>query len=182
MSREQRFFRRAAGFAVVLWAIGAAPHGLEAEDVTVADGRIFLKLPLGWEETDLNARNALAGWATADNRNSVFLQAMDPGSGGSMDDLLRNTVKNFENNYEVKEVQDFKTGQVNGPEKKWPAIFTILDANVAKGEKDFEMRFYMMIFDTGTGLYFFQGSTTIPVNKGRENEILGMMRSIVAKS
>lgn len=181
MTGEQRFFPRVAYLGAIFLLVCPVFQDAFGEVVEVAEGRISLNVPLGWEKSDLNRGEVLAGWSTEDSRSSVFLREMDAGAGGSMDDLLRNTVANFEGNFEVKKVGEFKTGQVTGPEKKWPAIFTMVEADVDKGERTHEMRFYLMIFDTGTGLYFFQGSTTMPVSSGRENDILGMMRSIVAK-
>ncbi|MAS94118.1 MAG: hypothetical protein CMO55_13055 [Verrucomicrobiales bacterium] len=182
MTGEQRFFPRVAYLGAIFLLVCSVFQDVLGEEVEVAEGRISLNVPLGWEKSDLNQGEVLAGWATADSRSSVFLREMNASSGGSMDDLLRNTVNNYEKIFDVKDVGEFRTGQVNGPEKKWPAIFSMVEADVDKGEKTHEMRFYLMIFDTGSSLYFFQGSTTIPVSSGRENDVMGMMRSIVAKS
>ncbi|MEX2580365.1 MAG: hypothetical protein WD342_15005 [Verrucomicrobiales bacterium] len=44
------------------------------------------------------------------------------------------------------------------------------------------MKFYLLVFDTGTNLYFLQTSTTRPVREARERQIYEFIRSIVAKS
>jgi hypothetical protein len=52
---------------------------------------------------------------------------------------------------------------------------------VRKDDLDYEMRFYLLVFDLGERVYFVQASTALPVMVGRENEIMEMIRSIVAK-
>ena len=60
--------------------------------VLIADGKISLIIPDGWAKTELNAADVLAGYATQDNRNSVFFRAMDTSSTGGMQELLDATV------------------------------------------------------------------------------------------
>ena len=183
MWQGQRIFRNRGVFVALMVAVlGACFSWGWAEEVTIADGKIVLNVPLGWEESELNSEVVLGGWQTKDRHASAFIQPFAASRQASMDDLMRNTVKNFENQFEVERVEEFKTGQVKGPgEKKWPAIYAVLDADLDKGDKEFKMRFFLMIFDTGDGLYQFQGSTVFPVSRSLEMAILDLMRSIVAK-
>ena len=131
----------------------------------------------------VNAGDVLGGYATQDNRSSAFFRDFDGSVGGSMQELLDSTILNFEQRFKLTKVEEAKTGQVKGPgEKKWPAIFTTFDATVVKGRESFEMRFYLLVFDTGNRLYTLQASTTRPVREARERQIYEMIRSIVAKS
>ncbi len=151
--------------------------------VKIADNSIALELPDGWKTSDLNSDQVLAGYASSDNATSVFFRAVDPASTGSMADLMDYTVANFEQQFQVKQVNDsYKTGQVQGPgEKKWPAIFTTMEAMVPANPDPLRMKFYLLIFDTGDSLYFMQGSTTMPVRDAREKEVLAIIKSIVAR-
>ena len=131
----------------------------------------------------MNKETSLAGFASSDNATSIFFRAIDPGSTGSMQDLMDATITNFEQAFPVKKIdEDYKTGQVQGPgEKKWPAIFTTIEGELEAKPKSFKMRFYLMIFDTGESLYFIQASTTMPVRTVREREVLTLMKSMIAK-
>lgn len=180
MKNEQRFFLPVFGFAIV-FAVGVAHAGLP-EKVEIADGRVALELPDGWRVTELNAGKVLAGFASKDNRSSAFFREMNAGVGGSMQDILDATIANFEQTFEMKNVEESKTGQVDGPEKKWPAIFTTAEGFYEKEEKEYGMKFYILIFDTGSSLYFMQASTTLPVRDSHERMIYDLIRSIVAKS
>lgn len=171
-----RFAFWAGCLAVGLLSLGAG------ERVLIAEDRISFELPDGWYETELNTGDVVAGFATQDNRSSIFFNELDGAIGGSMTDLIDGTVANFEQRFEVVEVAESKSGQVQGPgEKKWPAIFTTVEANVKKGRDEFEMRFYLLVFDTGDHLNFFQASTTKPIREARERQIYELIRSIVAK-
>src|SRR5690606_3743095 len=132
--------------------------------------------------TELNAGDVVAGYATQDKRSSLFVREMDSGLGGGMQELLEATVANYEATFQVKDVGKAKTGEVPGKSRQWPAIFTAVEATVAKGEESFEMRFYLFIFDTGTHLYLVQASTTKPVREARERQIYEFFRSLVANS
>ncbi len=99
-----------------------------------------------------------------------------------MHEIVDATVVNFEERFKLRNEEDSKTGQVAGPgEKKWPAIFKTFEGEMVRGEKTFEMKFYLLIFDTGTELYLMQASTTIPIRGSREKQIFEMIRSIIAK-
>lgn len=185
MRQEQRFFPGVSVFVSFLWLVLGPSSDLGAAEfrVKIADDRLSIVLPAGWMETDLNAGDVLAGFATQDNRSSVFFREIEAGLGGSMQDLMDGTIFNFEQRFEIADDGEVKTGQVQGPgEKKWPAIFTTLEATVTKGTESFEMRFYVLIFDTGERLYTVQASTTKPIREARERQIYEMIRSIIAKS
>ena len=152
------------------------------ERFDIAEGRLSVILPDGWGKTDLNATDVVAGYATQDNRSSLFVREMDAGLGGGMQELLDATVANYEATFEVKEVAKAKTGEVPGKIRKWPAIFTTVEAVVKKGEETFAMRFYLFVFDTGKNLYLVQASTTQPVRESREAQIYEFLRSLVANS
>ncbi len=184
MTIEQRISLRwthfiALGVAMIGWGVVPIEAG---NRVLIADGKVSIEIPSGWEESELNADKVLAGYATQDNRTSVFLQALDPASNGTMQDLINGIIENFDKTFEMTKVDESKTGQVEGPEKKWPAVFSVAEGKFTKEEKEFEMKFYILIFDTGTGLYFLQASTTMPVRESRERQIYELIRSIIAKS
>lgn len=188
MSPEQRLFSPRADFLAIVCAC-LLSSGLaddtpvrRGERFDIAEGRLSLILPDGWEKTDLNAGDVVAGFATQDNRSSLFIREMESGLGGGMQDLLDGTIANYEATFEVRDVGKSKTGEVPGKSRKWPAIFTTVEATVVKGTESFEMRFYLFIFDTGTHLYLVQASTTQPVREAREAQIYGFLRSLVANS
>ncbi len=151
--------------------------------IFIADERISLILPAGWAKTDKNKETTVAGFATSDDKSSVFFRKMDSSGGGSMSDIIAGTILGFEESFEIKkEDETFKTGQVQGPgEKKWPAIFTSIEAKLDAKPRPFTFKFYLMIFDTGTALYFVQASTTKPIRDIREKQIMDLIKSIVAK-
>lgn len=184
MRSEQRFFLQSAVFVCFLMAVPIFQKALVgAEDrVLIADGKISLIIPDGWAKTELNAADALAGYATQDNRNSVFFRSIPISGTGGMQELLNATVANYESTFKVKDVSKAKTGQVEGPDRKWPAIFTTLEATVVKEEASFEMKFYLFVFDTGSNLYLMQATATLPVREAREKQIYELIRSIVARS
>ena len=68
-----------------------------------------------------------------------------------------------------------------GKDKKWSAIYSQAEGVVGKDDFEYEMRFYLLVFDVGERVYYVQASTTLPVPTGRENEIMEMIRSIIAK-
>ncbi len=183
MPQEQQIGRAQGTFAVMigLAMLIASKFCIAGLQVKLADDRLVFELPAGWEKTDLNAGDVLGGYATQDNRSSAFFKKIEGAIGGSMQDIIDATIFNFEQRFEVEKVDEAKTGQVQGPgEKKWPAIFTTAEAVVKKGRDEFEMRFYLMVFDTGNRLYFVQASTTKPVREARERQIYEMIRSIAA--
>ncbi|MEM9283085.1 MAG: hypothetical protein AAGA96_14760 [Verrucomicrobiota bacterium] len=185
MRVAQRIFTKGKVVLVVALFAWGVELGVEAgERLIIADGKIAIELPRGWEETELNADNpdVLAGYATEDQHSSIFFQALDPGSTGTMQGLLHGTIANFDETFEMTRVDDEVTGEVRGVDQKWPAIFCTAEGIVEKGTDEFAMRFYLLVFDTGTGLYFVQASTTLPVRQASESEIYELIRSIVAKS
>ena len=67
-------------------AEGATRRG---ERFDIAEGRLSVILPDGWGKTDLNAADVVAGYATQDNRSSLFIREMDAGLGGGMQERDR---------------------------------------------------------------------------------------------
>jgi hypothetical protein len=183
MRTEQRFFTTLPLFLrIIALAFFLPGGGMDASDRTLIDeGRVSLIVPDGWKKTELNAADVLAGYATQDNRSSVFFRAISPESGGGMQDILDATIANYEATFKVKEVSKAKTGDVSGPGRKWPGIFTTVEASVVKGDETFEMKFYLLVFETGSRLYLMQASTTLPVRESRERQIYELIRSLVAK-
>ncbi|MEM6278805.1 MAG: hypothetical protein AAF733_04955 [Verrucomicrobiota bacterium] len=155
--------------------------GLKAgERVLVADDKISIELADGWSETELNQGDVLAGFATQDQRYSLFLNSFE--AGGSMQEVIDATMVNFEEKFTIRSEEKAVTGQTQGPgDKKWPAIYKTMEADFDRGDQVFGMRFYLLIFDTGTSLYLIQASATLPVRDSRETQIIEMIRSIVAK-
>lgn len=151
--------------------------------ILIADEKISLILPAGWAKSDKNKETTVAGFVTSDDRSSVFFRKMDSSSGGSMPDIIDSTIQNFEESFVIKrEDETLKTGQVQGPgDKKWPAVFTTIEATLDAKPKPFTFKFYLMIFDTGSALYFIQASTTKPIRDVRERQIMELIKSIVAK-
>jgi hypothetical protein len=183
MRSEQRLFTTSPLFLRGLVTAIFLTTGLArvADRALIDEGRVSLVVPDGWEKTELNAPEVLAGYATQDNRSSVFFRAMSPESSGGMQDILDATIANYEATFKVKGVSKAKTGDVAGPERKWPGIFTTVEASVVKGDETFEMRFYLLVFETGSRLYLMQASTTFPVREARERQIYDLIRSLVAK-
>lgn len=165
--------------AVLVLLSGGATEA--AERTLIDEGRISLILPDGWEKTELNAAEVIAGYATQDNRSSVFFRLIPGGSGGDMEDILDATIRNYEATFPVKKVGKTTTGEIDGPERKWPGIFTTVETEVEKDEKTFPMKFYLLVFDTGSRLYLMQAGTTLPVREARERQIHELIRSLVAK-
>jgi len=168
--------------ALLMPAWSAADPIRRGERFEIAEGRLSVILPDGWAKTDLNAGDVVAGYATQDNRSSLFVREMTSGLGGGMQELLDATVANYETTFEVKEVGKAKTGDVPGKTRKWPAIFSTVEATVVKGDESFPMRFYLFVFDTGSHLYLVQASTTMPIREARETQIYEFFRSLVANS
>ena len=188
MDAGQRFFLTRAVFLAVAWlAVFAVERARGAgKEIIFAEEKIAMTLPLGWYESELNADDVEAGFATKDSRSSIFFRSFD-GGNGSMQDLMDLTIANFDadERFYLKKVDDYKTGQVGGikvgQEKKWPAIYSQAEGVVRKDDFEYELRFFLMVFDVGDRVYFVQASTTLPVQTGRENEIMEMIRSIIAK-
>jgi hypothetical protein len=188
MGAGQRFFIRWVFFLLAIFVVFGPRTSIQAsgKKVIIAEKKIAVTLPLGWYESDPKRDDVEAGFNTRDNRSSIFFRSFD-GGNGTMQDLMDLTIANFDvdKRFYLKKVDDYKTGQVggilDGAEKKWPAIFSQAEGVVRKEGLDYEMRFYLLVFDVGDRVYFVQASTTIPVMVGRENEIMEMIRSIVAK-
>ena len=171
-------------FLIAGLVLSTAPAFTADKRILIADEKISLILPAGWAKTDKNKEKTVAGFVTPDETTSVFFTKMDSSGGGSMSEIIAGTILAFEENFEIKkEDESFKTGQVQGPgEKKWPAIFTTIEAKLDAKPKPFTFKFYLLIFDTGSALYFVQASSTKPVRDIREKQIMELIKSIVAKS
>lgn len=163
------------GFVILATAL------VRGEDrILVADDKISIELASGWEETDLNSGEVLAGFATQDQRYSLFLNRFQ--SGGDMHDVLEATVANYAERFKITSEKEAVTGQAQGPgEKKWPAIYKSFEAEFDRGDQVFGMRFYLYVFDTGSWLYTWQGSATLPVREVREAQMIEIIRSTIAK-
>ena len=80
MSREQRLFSPWTGFLgfVALFLAISCPAADEpirrGERFNFAEGRLSVVLPNGWDKTELNAADVVAGYATQDNRTSLFIR------------------------------------------------------------------------------------------------------------
>ena len=105
-----------------------------------------------------------------------------PGQVG-MVDILESTINNFDQNEALTlgKVEAHKTGQIKGVGKKFPAIYSTFDATLKAKPKDFEMKFYLFVFDAGAVQYLIQASSTKPVWDVREKQIMTMIRSVVAR-
>lgn len=188
MDAGQRFFLIRVVFLAAAWLAVFAVEGVRGagKEIIFAEDKIAMTLPLGWYESELNADDVEAGFATEDSRSSIFFRSFD-GGNGSMQDLMDLTIANFDadERFFLKKVDDYKTGQVRGikdsKEKKWSAIYSQAEGVVSKDDFEYEMRFYLLVFDVGDRVYYVQASTTLPVQAGRENEIMEMIRSIIAK-
>ncbi len=154
--------------------------GVAKERLLIADDKISIELADGWKKTDLNQGDVMAGFATQDNRSSMFFTEFQ--SGGSLSEIIDNTIINFEARFQITSEEKAVTGQVGGPlDKKWSAVFKTFEVEMEQEAKVFPLKFYLLVFDTGTKLYLLQASTTLPVREAREKQILEMIRSLVAK-
>ena len=177
------FFRW--GLAVLTLAGGVWVSAQQINNrVSFHDNKISVGLADGWKESDQNkgAQNLLAGFESSDQRSSIFFTLAAANSQADMIDIMDGAVKNFETAFEVKKVSDYKTGQVQGPNKKWPAIYATMELEMKTNRDPIPFRFYVMIFDTGTELFMIQGSTMKPIRDVREKEILKMFKSVIAKN
>lgn len=161
------------------------PSAMVAGERTVfADGKLSIELGDGWKKSERNQGSVLAGWESSDQACSIFFQKMNVGRGLGMTEIMDGLVTNFEatEGLVFKKVSEYKTGQVTGVEgKKYPAVFATLEMTLKGKPRDFEMKFYLFVFDIGTTQYFMQGSSTKPVRDVRERQIMEMIRSLVAR-
>ena len=153
------------------------------ERVVIDEGKISIELPDGWKKSERNSGTTLIGWESSDQKASAFVQRMVVDTSVEMTVILERIVDRFDENeaMEFEKVGEFKTGQVQGTNKKYPAIFTTLEATLKAKPKDFEMKFYLFVFDAGETQYFIQASSTKPIWDVREKQIMSLIRSIVVK-
>ncbi len=149
--------------------------------VSFHENKLSIVLEPGWKNSDKNADTALAGFESSDQRSSMFINLVRAADSASMPDIMDVAVANYEKVFDVKKVGEYKTGQVQGPDKKWSAIYVQIELEMKTSRDPIPFRFYVMLFDTGTQFYQIQASTMTPVREVREKEIFKMMSSIIAK-
>lgn len=154
------------------------------ERVIIDQGKLSIELPDGWTKSKRNAGNVLIGWESSDQTGSVFIQKLNVGGAIGMVEMMDGFIDNFADNEALifEGSSEIKTGQVQGVDRKWPAVFATVDAQLEAKPKNFEMKFYLFIFDTGSAQYYIQGSSTKPIWDVREKQIMSLIRSIVAKN
>jgi hypothetical protein len=170
---------------IVLFAAGLSVDVTAGERIVFADQKLSFELPDGWKKSERNQGTTLGGWESPDQTSSVFFQQMNVTVGLSMTDIMDDIIDNFEKNEGMvfRKVGEYKTGQVNGPgKKKFPAIYTTLDSTLKATPKDFEIQFYLFVFDTGSTQYFMQASITKPVWDVREKQIMSLVRSLIVRN
>jgi len=155
----------------------------EEKRVLIADDKISLIVPQGWKKSEQNLDTTLAGWESPDQKASFFFQPMTSDVNLSMKELMDLTVDQFEKNegLEFQKIGPYKTGQVKGSKKPFPAIYTTMDMVFKASQKDIELKYYLLIFDVGAQQYFLQASINKPVWDVREKQILEMIQSLVAR-
>ncbi|MDA7926412.1 hypothetical protein N9B21_00060 [Verrucomicrobiales bacterium] len=184
MTNDQRFFpARVRIFSSITLILAVFATASKAEErVILADEAISIALPMGWEESDLNQEQVLAGFATQDSRTSVFFTQFEATSQSYMVDLIDSTLANFEQVYRLENYSKYKKGKVKGIEKEHDAIFATVEGIHEKADKStFEMKFYLLAFNVEDRYYLLQASTTMPIREARERQIYELIRSIVAK-
>ncbi|MDF1752253.1 MAG: hypothetical protein P1U89_05680 [Verrucomicrobiales bacterium] len=168
-----------------LLAIFIANHAFSAgsERVVFAEDKLSVIVPDGWKKSERNTDTTLIGWESPDETTSVFFQKTGYDRSLGMEDILDEIIEEFEvsESIKVKHAANYKSGQVNGVGKKFPAIFSTLDVTLIANPKDFEMEFYLFVFDTGDVQYFIQASSTKPVRDIRKKQIMSLIRSLVAR-
>ena len=156
-----------------------------AEDkrTLIANDKISLIVPEGWIKSERNLNTTLAGWESPDQKASFFFQPLSSDVGLSMTELMDLTVDQFENNEGLvfEKIDKYKTGQVKGVDKSFPAIYTTMDMTFPTSHKDIKLKYYLLIFDVGPLQYFMQASINKPVWDVREKQILSMIQSIVTR-
>ena len=146
--------------------------------VAFHDGKLSLEVANGW--TQIERPDALVAFSSADKNASMFFTIANNDDASAMEDVLTGVVAIFGEAFEVTEKSEFRWGKVQGPSKKWNAVFTMLELEMVGKPQNIPFRFYLTIFDTGTALYLIQASTMKPVKADREKEILAMIRSVIA--
>jgi hypothetical protein len=169
-------------FVFILWITFVG--GLNAgERIAFADDKLSIELPDGWRKSERNPGTTMAGWESSDATASVFFQKMTINSSIEMVDILNNLVDSFVANEGMKlnKVDRHRTGVVNGSDKKYPAIYTTMDVTLRAKPNDFDIKFYLFVFDAGDTQYFMQGSCVKPIRAFRENQMMSLIRSLVVK-
>ena len=167
-----------ACFLVSLLLGSSATAQSDSSRVAFHDGKLSLEPAKGWAK--IERPDALVAFASADKNASLFITIAKNDAASSMDDVLTGAVANYEEAFQVNEKGEYRWGKVQGPTKKWNAIFTTLELEMVGKPENIPFRFYLTIFDTGTALYLIQASTMKPVKEDRQKEILTMIRSVIA--
>lgn len=184
MTFQQRLFSSPSGIfrGILLIALFFTTLLRAEERVIFANEAISIALPSGWEKSDLNKDKVLAGFATQDNRTSVFFTEFQATNQSYMVDLIDSTLANFEQIYRLDNYSKYKKGKVKGIDKEHQAIFaTVEGTHERDDETSFEMKFYLLAFNVENRYYLLQASTTMPIREARERQIYELIRSIVAK-
>ena len=153
------------------------------ERVVFAEEKLSIEVPDGWKKSKLNVDKTLAGWESPDSTTSMFFTKFNASLNLGMPELMDSVVTNFENSKELefKKVDEYKTGKIKGVAKTFPAIFTTLDMTFKGPKKDFEMKYYLFVFDTGDTQYLAQATTTKPVWDVREKQIMSVIKTLIAR-
>ena len=158
-------------------------HVFCKERVVFADEKLSIELPDGWKKSELNSKSTLAGWESPDQTTSAFFSRFNAGND-TMEAIMDSVIDSYEETkvLTVRKVDDYKSGTVKGVgNKKFPAIYTVADITVTAQPRDFELKYYLFVIDTGSAQYFMQASTTKPVRPAREKQILSMVKSLIAR-
>ena len=149
--------------------------------VSFHDNKVSVVLQDGWVKSERKGDQLIAGFVSSDERSSVFFTLAAAGNRAEMKDIMDGAVKNFENAFDVKKVSKYATGQIQGPNKKWPAIYATMELEMKTNRDPIPFRFYVVVFETKSQIYMIQGSTMSPIREVREKEIIKMMKSVIAQ-
>ncbi|NNE91491.1 MAG: hypothetical protein HKN23_07575 [Verrucomicrobiales bacterium] len=171
-------FFRTVVVVLGVWTAAASAQAQRNKRFAFADGKISMELADGWKK--IEREGTLGAFESSDQKSSMFFTIAAAAGASGMPEILEGALDNFEQAFIVKKTGDFKSGQIQGPNKKWTAIFTTLELEMEAKPHNVPFRFYITIFDTGSALYMIQGSTMMPVRDVREKEIFRMIRSVIA--
>ncbi|MEO0413314.1 MAG: hypothetical protein AAF226_00010 [Verrucomicrobiota bacterium] len=149
-------------------------------------------IPIGWKTSERPPSDTMyGGFEYKDQSASVFFtKAVLSDQASAMSDVIEGIIQTYENteNFNVSNYGKITTGEVAGPDKKWPAVFTSFDVDMSLIARDPEapprdvtFRFYIMVFETSSQAYVIQGSAMKPVVQGREKDIFSIMKNTIAQ-
>lgn len=149
-----------------------------AEPIHLGESGLTITLPKGWEPADPKPgrEKALGAFQSEDHTSSAFLTPASAPAQADMQQVMDGVIANFETAFVLRKVGEIKQGSLADS----PAVFATLDAELRSktGSDTLPFRFYLAVIDTGEGLYFFQGSVQAPVKREREQELMGLLRSL----